>query len=531
MDQRPYQELLAEIAALEARVHELETLHQADQARFDAFMQHSPVIAFIKDAGGRLLYINERFIEVFGFREVDWYGKTDDELWPCDVARTLREQDMAIVAGGQPIQVEEAMARPDGVHHWLWMKFPFTDAQGTRYLGGTAVEITEMKTLQDSVQQAREMAESSAQAKSRFLANMSHEIRTPMNGILGASQLLQELPLRADVARYVGIIHRSASGLRVLLDDILDLSKIEAGKLVIESVPFNLRWLVQDVHELFRPLARAKGIGFVLRTGALEQEWLLGDPNRIRQILVNLASNAIKFTRQGEVELLCSSVLDPSSQRARVGVQIVDSGIGIPEASLPHIFQDFFQVDPSIARTFGGTGLGLAICRRLSVLMNGTLECRSAPGQGSTFSLRLDLPGHAAPEDERPGAVRTERNYEKRALLVEDNRINRVITERILDQLGLDIDTAETGLEAVDKVQHNSYDIVLMDLQLPLMDGLEATRRIRCMPERKAVPIVAVTANAMKETVEHCMSAGMNGYVAKPMSLPALVQELDRWLH
>jgi two-component system, sensor histidine kinase len=531
MNERPYQELLAEIAALKTRVHELETLHQMDQARFDAFMQYGPVLTFIKDAEGRLLYINERFIEVFGFHGVDWYGKTDDELWPFETARKLREQDLAVLAGGRPIQVEEPMVRPDGIHHWLWMRFPFTDAQGTRYLGGTAVEITEMKAMQRSMQQARELAESSAQAKSRFLANMSHEIRTPMNGILGASQLLQELPLRADVARYVGIIHRSAKGLRVLLDDILDLSKIEAGQLVIESVPFNLRRLVQDVHELFRPLAQGKGIGFVLRTDALTQEWLVGDPNRIRQILVNLASNAIKFTQRGKVELQCSSTLDPSGQCARVDLQVIDSGIGIPAASLPHMFQDFFQVDPSIARTFGGTGLGLAICRRLSLLMNGTLECQSVPGQGSRFSLRLDLPGYAAPEDGIPDAAGTERNYEKRALLVEDNRINRLITERLLDQLGLRTDTAETGLEAVDKVKQNTYDIVLMDLHLPIMDGLEATRRIRCMPGRKAVPIVAVTANAMKETVEHCMSAGMNGYVAKPMSLPALVQELDRWLH
>jgi PAS domain S-box-containing protein len=530
MDERPYQELLAEIAALQARVHELETLHQTDQARFDAFVQHSPIVALIKDAGGRLLYINERFIEVFGFQEVTWYGKTDDELWPRDIARKLREQDSAVLAGSRPIQVEESMARPDGVHHWLWMRFPFTDARGTRYLGATAVEITDMKAVQRSAQQACELAESSAQAKSRFLANMSHEIRTPMNGILGASQLLQELPLRTDVARYVGIIHRSAQGLRVLLDDILDLSKIEAGKLVIETVPFNLRRLVQDVHELFRPQAQARGIGFVLRADALQQEWLVGDPHRIRQILTNLASNAIKFTHRGKVEIRCSSALDPGGQRARVCLQVIDSGIGIPEASLPHMFQDFFQVDPSIARTFGGTGLGLAICRRLSLLMNGTLECQSVPCQGSTFSLRLDLPGYAAPEDAIPDAVHTGRNYEKRALLVEDNRINRVITERMLDQLGLRTDTAETGLEAVDKVMQNTYDIVLMDLHMPIMDGLEATRRIRCMPERKAVPIVAVTANAMKETVEHCMSAGMNGYVAKPMSLPALVEELDRWL-
>lgn len=533
MDERLQEQLLAEIATLKNRVHELETLHQADKARFDAFMQYSPIVAFIKDAEGRMLYINERFIEVFGFDKVDWYGKTDHDLWPTDTADTLRKNDIAVLAGGHPVQIEECLTLPDGVHHWLAIKFPFTDARGNIYLGGTAVDITEMKTMQRSLQEAREQAESATKAKSRFLANMSHEIRTPMNGILGASQLLQELPLPADVARYVGVIHRSAQSLRVLLDDILDLSKIEAGKLIMESAPFNLRWLVNDIHELFRPQAQSKNIGFVLDTSGLEQEWLVGDANRIRQILSNLASNAIKFTYRGKVEIRCSSKVtsDGAGDRARVDIEVVDSGIGIAESSLDHMFEDFFQVDPSIARTFGGTGLGLAISRRLSQLMSGTLECQSVQGQGSTFSLHLELPTYAAPEDSTSDKARTRRNYAKRALLVEDNRANRIVTERMLDQLGLRTDTAETGLEALDKVSRNAYDIVLMDLHMPVMDGLEATRRIRRMPGRKGVPIVAVTANAMKETVEHCLSAGMNGYVAKPMSLPALVQELDRWLH
>lgn len=402
-------------------------------------------------------------------------------------------------------------------------------------------------------------AEAAGRDKARFLANMSHEIRTPLHGILGASAVLEDTTLDEESRRYVGVINRSAKSLSSLLSDILDFSNIESGKLYTELAPFDLRQTVRDVYHLLLADAAEKQLSFTVHTDGIEINHLVGDFGRIRQILINLVGNAIKFTTRGSIELICRSwPIDPPSGSAdsladnradkldvkakkqagqpaepdvAIVIEVRDTGIGIADEQMSKVFDYFAQLDSSTTRAFGGAGLGLAISRRLAQLMGGDLSFESVKGKGSTFIVNLKLVEYRDEDTlelARPGS--TERTYDKTALLVEDNRVNMLIASKLLSQLGLTIDTALNGREAVSKVQDNDYDLVIMDLQMPVMDGIEATRRIRQLRSSDELPIVALTANAMQGTAELCFAVGMNGYLTKPIARKALIAELDRWL-
>jgi signal transduction histidine kinase/DNA-binding response OmpR family regulator len=377
---------------------------------------------------------------------------------------------------------------------------------------------------------AKEEALAASRAKSEFLANMSHEIRTPMNGVVGMTSLLLETPLTARQQDYVKTVRASGEALLALINDILDFSKMESGSLAIGRAPFSLRAVVEDSLEIVAPLAAIQGLA--LRHAIAEEtpEALVGDVARTRQILVNLLGNAVKFTPRGEVRVeLSAQPLDGGRYEAHFAV--VDTGIGIPGEELDRLFVAFDQLDGSLARQQGGTGLGLAISRRLTELMGGRIWVESTVGQGSTF--HFTLPGEAAPAPPRRPAdpVGMDRGLARRhplsILLAEDHPVNRRVMVGLLEHLGYEADLASNGLEVLAALECRSYDVVLMDIQMPEMDGLEVTRRIRLhtgQPRagRHQPRIVALTAHAMSGDRERCLAAGMDGYLSKPVQIAEL---------
>jgi signal transduction histidine kinase/ActR/RegA family two-component response regulator len=382
----------------------------------------------------------------------------------------------------------------------------------------------EKEDLIVEISSAHHKAAAADRAKSQFLATMSHEIRTPMNGIIGLVRLLLDGRLDAEQRDHADTIRYSAEALLAILDDILDFSKLEAGKLSIEAVPFELPLLMSKVTELMRPRAEDKGLTLTLALDPSVPAAVRADPTRLRQILLNLIGNAVKFTETGGIQVRMTA---PNS---RLVIEIADSGIGIPPEVQARLFSEFTQGDGSIARRFGGTGLGLAICRRLTELMGGSISVDSAPGRGSTFRVELPLVPASLAEVERGQATQAIPDLPPlRILLAEDNLVNQKVAATLLTRAGHKVTVATDGHEAVELAASQLFDAVLMDMQMPVMDGLEATRRIRALPEPHCrVPVVALTANALKGDDQRCLEAGMDGYLTKPVNAPDLFSTLSR---
>lgn len=390
------------------------------------------------------------------------------------------------------------------------------------------LNITDTIKYEAKLKEARTRAEAANRAKSAFLANMSHEIRTPMNAIIGINRLMLRTDLPAETKRYGQIVGSAADNLLHLINGILDLSKVEAGKLEVESVSFSLSQLLEEIAALSTSQAQDKGIPITFEISDQLPPWVIGDPTRVRQVLINLISNAVKFTHEGFVKVVVEP-LDSSDMR----FMVIDTGIGISPEFLNHLFDPFSQADASTSRHYGGTGLGLAISRRLVEAMEGKLNLESEMGKGSTFTVDLPLPEGEPKPSSRSGTVtipRSQMAYQARVLVADDNEINRMLTESELEDFGLEVTTVCDGQEALDILSRQSFDLLFLDCQMPGIDGYETARLIRATEQNGRMPIVALTAQAMKGDRERCLQAGMDDYVTKPFRRHELVEVLSCYL-
>lgn len=539
---------------------------RTSEGRLTTTVQSTNIGIWDWDVNTHDVYLSPEWKRQLGYddHEIDnTFQEWESRLHPEDHGRALSAIDAYLNGRESRYELEHRLRHKDGTYRWILARGTLIDNDGgssTRMVG-IHIDVTDRKASEDVLREAKEAAEAASRAKSQFLANMSHEIRTPMNGVLGMAELLLRCPLGDKERHLAESIRQSGAALLAIINDILDFSKIEAGKLQLEAIPFDVRRTIQDSVDVSRPDAQHKQLALSCRIAHDIPRFLLGDPTRLRQIIVNLVSNAVKFTEHGSIEVFA----DHESRRGELyglSVTVRDTGIGISPEVQAHIFDAFSQADGSTTRKYGGTGLGLAIVNQLVALMGGHIELQSVPGKGSTFRFnayfkRCDsadrpLPSPAQESGIDAGAfVHPPSGLEQvRILLVEDNPVNREVACGMLETFNCRIDTAENGREAVAAVEGAEYSLVFMDCQMPEMDGFTATKLIRqreaSLVKREAeneigvtsderrrtphVPIVALTAHAMQGDRELCLSAGMDDYLTKPFTLAQLEQVLTRWV-
>ncbi|WEK57092.1 MAG: ATP-binding protein [Candidatus Brevundimonas phytovorans] len=509
---------------------------QTNERRYRLLAENTGDVITRVKMDGSSKYISPAIQQLLGWTFEDMSGQSTDYVHPEDRQQVL-DAISAAVRTGRPTRLEHRAVHRQG--HTVWVESAFkalTDEHGQ--VDDVVVvirDMTQRKLLEDEVIEAKERAEKAAQAKSEFLANMSHELRTPLTSVIGFSGLLQTSEaLPAEERTYVERIATASEALLGVINDILDYSKLEANAIEMDPEPFPVAALVEGAAAIVEGQCVAKGLSLKVEVDAAMPEVLTGDAGRLRQVMLNFLSNAVKFTGKGGVTLRVGGAPDAEG-RWRLRVAVTDTGIGIPAEKIEQLFERFTQADASTTRVYGGTGLGLAISRRLIEIMGGEIGVDSRPGEGATFWFEAPLAmggavGRLASGDDAmpaPGGMAG-----GRILMADDAPGNRELVSAILRGLGLEIDTVCDGAEAVQAMQTGAYDLVLMDVHMPVMDGLTATREIRRMQTGtgRRTPILALTANVQADQVARCLDCGMDGHLAKPIQIPELAGALAHWL-
>ncbi|MEN8169417.1 MAG: ATP-binding protein [Pseudomonadota bacterium] len=504
----------------------IEQAHIASEKNLRTIFDSVPTpMAITRNSDGKLVRINKAGLMLSGlgvgsmeeFRAEDFYCDTRD-----------REKIMHLLELEGSVQdLEICMRSLSGERFTFLMSAIFIDYEDEPCLLSSYAEITERKKFEQSLERANREALQAIQAKNEFLATMSHEIRTPLNGALSMVKLLGRTQLDAQQRDYLNAIDFSGESLLQILSDVLDLSKLEAGKLELEQFNFDLRNMVDEMVGLMQVQCDPQRVSLTATLDSRIPSQLCGDAIRLRQVLFNLLGNALKFTERGEVELQANFI---SERRGKIGIEfsVRDTGIGIAEEVQPRLFGDFTQADSSMARRFGGSGLGLAICKRMVGLMGGEIGVESEPGKGSRFWFRLDMQRGSAPQDSPNGEVEVILPSDAlRVLLVEDDAINRFAGSELLRQQGCEVTIAADGYEALERFHDGYFDVVLMDVRMPGMDGLETTQRLREIePHGATVPVIALTADVTQENIDRCRAVGMQEVLSKPIHMDRLSRAL-----
>ncbi|MBL6449987.1 response regulator [Fulvivirga sp. 29W222] len=498
-------------------------------AFYKAVVEDGSDIIFIVDYNGNILYHNPSVEETLGHAPFSLIGKIFFDFVEPETLKTFRAEFEKSTTKPYDESIEFRFLCKDGSYKYLeFNSINLKHKEGFEGLILDCRDITQRKKDAEELLRAQK-------AKEQFLANMSHEIRTPINGIAGMVNLLTEATSEEDRVSYLNAIKNSTENLKVIINDILDLSVIESGKLKLEKIGFNIKYQLSAVIDTFQFQCKEKGIELKYSIDPKADTILLGDPVRLNQILINLISNAVKFTHIGEINVKVD--LDHKKDKTHfIKFTVNDTGVGVPKEKVNHIFESFTQADESVTRRYGGTGLGLSIVKQLVELQNGTIEVRSMESKGTRFVFIIPYESGQIKDLVQPQSSRKEttprHSFEGlRVLLVEDNDINRLYALNILKKWQCEVDGAENGYIALERLRTNDYDIILMDIQMPVMDGYEATKNIRkgLKPPKSSIPIIALTANAIKGDNEKCLEVGMNDYLSKPFQPEDLYKVISKF--
>lgn len=495
--------------------------------RFQSVLRNSPSVIFIKDVYGRYQMVNERFEEVFGINKEHILGRTDKEFPSKLKPEKYAPSDKEVVLHERPVEMEDMLEINNETRYFFITKFPLRDHTQRVYgLCGIATDITDRIEHEHALISARKKAEHARKTQERFMANMSHEIRTPLNGIIGITNLLKQTEVQPEQKEYITDIKESANNLLVLVEKILDFSHLNSGKLTLARVDFNPAHVIRKALNSKREEAENKGLSLDMDIDLAMPETVIGDPSRLHDVIVSLLDNSIRFTEKGSIHL-SAQVSEKDEEKVTFSFELRDTGMGIPEHLHEEVFESFSQIQGSNDRKFGGAGLGLALTRALLKLQDGGISIHNNEEAGTLVRFTIPYYLFAVPQQtvaSETGNLHLPPLYGKSILVAEDNLLNQKVAQRTLVQAGAKVEIAENGVEVLNKLEGNTYDLILMDIQMPTMDGLRATRQIR--DQGLGIPIIAMTASALKGDRERCLLAGMNDYIAKPFIPNVLFQKI-----